>query len=268
MSVKSMKLPVPHRITARRGSYVDLQPLSHTCPDCIGRRRDDSESENGPPALTLAPPAMCTDAALSGSDGADLCVSVGSRPDLRAVPDLPLREVDAFVAKLEHAPDAPLGTVLYGHELQGPLQVFEKLPTKRNTNTTGLYTKAHLFPCESVKGYPGRDSGTRCCFEGRYGLGWHETSVKYCIPLFSGVRWCLTWLGTPTDVQQTKTINGRRHRPSLDVLWQKDVHEHGKATCPECGALKSYGTSIQNLVKQHLGSPKCVRIRRQAQACV
>ncbi|KAJ7805664.1 hypothetical protein B0H14DRAFT_3770845 [Mycena olivaceomarginata] len=41
--------------------------------------------------------------------------------------------------------------------------------------------------------------------------------------------------------------------PALDVIWQKDVHEPGKATCPKCGLLRGYGTAgVINLVKKHL----------------
>ncbi|KAJ7192307.1 hypothetical protein GGX14DRAFT_406411 [Mycena pura] len=34
----------------------------------------------------------------------------------------------------------------------------------------------------------------------------------------------------------------------LDTVWQKDTHTAGKATCPKCGELRSYGTAgILNL---------------------
>ncbi|KAJ7434946.1 hypothetical protein FB451DRAFT_1465917 [Mycena latifolia] len=44
----------------------------------------------------------------------------------------------------------------------------------------------------------------------------------------------------------------------LDTVWQKDVHTVGKATCPQCGSLRSYGTAgLVNLVKTHLDTLKC-----------
>ncbi|KAJ6536480.1 hypothetical protein DFH09DRAFT_1091440 [Mycena vulgaris] len=41
--------------------------------------------------------------------------------------------------------------------------------------------------------------------------------------------------------------------------WQKDIHQVGKATCPKCGALKSYGPGeVPNLEGQHLNTAICV----------
>ncbi|KAJ7306878.1 hypothetical protein DFH08DRAFT_944693 [Mycena albidolilacea] len=45
---------------------------------------------------------------------------------------------------------------------------------------------------------------------------------------------------------------------ALDAIWQKDVHEPGKATCPKCGLLRGYGTAgVVNLVKKHLDKEIC-----------
>ncbi|KAJ7055250.1 hypothetical protein C8F01DRAFT_1234702 [Mycena amicta] len=44
----------------------------------------------------------------------------------------------------------------------------------------------------------------------------------------------------------------------LDDLWQKDLHVPGQATCPDCGALKSYGTAgVANLESTHRNAPVC-----------
>ncbi|KAJ6591766.1 hypothetical protein DFH09DRAFT_1073628 [Mycena vulgaris] len=44
----------------------------------------------------------------------------------------------------------------------------------------------------------------------------------------------------------------------LNHLWQKDVHEPGKATCPRCEVLLGYGTAgLKNLEKRHLDKPEC-----------
>ncbi|KAJ6526890.1 hypothetical protein DFH09DRAFT_1095082 [Mycena vulgaris] len=44
----------------------------------------------------------------------------------------------------------------------------------------------------------------------------------------------------------------------LDSTWRKDLDVQGKATCPKCGTLISYGTAgVINLVKRHLHTPTC-----------
>ncbi|KAJ7255087.1 hypothetical protein B0H12DRAFT_1233167 [Mycena haematopus] len=44
----------------------------------------------------------------------------------------------------------------------------------------------------------------------------------------------------------------------LDTSWCKDLDVKGKATCPKCGTMLSYGTSgVINLVKRHLDTPTC-----------
>ncbi|KAJ7804171.1 hypothetical protein B0H14DRAFT_2612654 [Mycena olivaceomarginata] len=51
---------------------------------------------------------------------------------------------------------------------------------------------------------------------------------------------------------------------ALDVIWQKDVHEPGKATCPKCGLLRSYRTAgVINLVKKHLDKEICKDTKRK-----
>jgi hypothetical protein len=45
----------------------------------------------------------------------------------------------------------------------------------------------------------------------------------------------------------------------LDAIWQKDVQQLGKATCPKCSSLHGYGTvGIINLVKTHLNKEGCM----------
>ncbi|KAJ7671994.1 hypothetical protein B0H17DRAFT_1335340 [Mycena rosella] len=44
-----------------------------------------------------------------------------------------------------------------------------------------------------------------------------------------------------------------------DLLWQKDVHMMGEATCPACGERRPYGPGgVSNLEKRHLNSGKCL----------
>ncbi|KAJ7654334.1 hypothetical protein B0H17DRAFT_1186207 [Mycena rosella] len=44
-----------------------------------------------------------------------------------------------------------------------------------------------------------------------------------------------------------------------DLLWQKDVHKMGEATCPACGERRPYGPGgVSNLEKRHLNSGKCL----------
>jgi hypothetical protein len=45
----------------------------------------------------------------------------------------------------------------------------------------------------------------------------------------------------------------------LDTIWQKDIQQPGKATCPKCSSLCDYGTAgIINLVKTHLDKEGCM----------
>ncbi|KAJ7834825.1 hypothetical protein B0H13DRAFT_2240173 [Mycena leptocephala] len=45
----------------------------------------------------------------------------------------------------------------------------------------------------------------------------------------------------------------------LDIRWQKDAHEPGAATCPECGTQLRYGPAgVINLVKTHEDKGSCV----------
>ncbi|KAJ7444180.1 hypothetical protein FB451DRAFT_1149358 [Mycena latifolia] len=48
------------------------------------------------------------------------------------------------------------------------------------------------------------------------------------------------------------------------ALWQKDVHEAGKATCPKCGERKGYGPGgIPNLELRHLDTTACREAARK-----